>query len=74
MKHNSKDHSKTMPPITYSQFIQFLQDEINLSHDSIAFAQRSTEPNSSLLPMVLWQYGLVSLEQLDQIYDWLETI
>ncbi|MBD1943946.1 DUF2949 domain-containing protein, partial [Coleofasciculus sp. FACHB-712] len=20
-----------------------------------------------------WQYGLVTLEQLDQIYDWLET-
>jgi len=23
--------------------------------------------------MLLWQYGLVTLEQLDQIYDWLEA-
>ncbi|MBE9076494.1 DUF2949 domain-containing protein [Romeria aff. gracilis LEGE 07310] len=25
------------------------------------------------LPMVLWQYGLVTISQLEQIYDWLET-
>jgi hypothetical protein len=25
------------------------------------------------LPMILWQYGLVTLEQLDRIFDWLET-
>lgn len=71
---------KIMPPITYSRFIQFLQDEINLSHDSIAIAQRQVtiaqpqaQQNPGLLPMILWQYGLVNLEQLDKIYDWLET-
>jgi hypothetical protein len=62
-----------MPTVTYSQFIQFLQDEINLSDDSIAIAQRSIEKNSPLLPMVLWQYGLINIEQLDKIYDWLES-
>ncbi|MCZ0902074.1 DUF2949 domain-containing protein, partial [Microcoleus sp. HI-ES] len=31
--------------------------------------QRDKDPNS--LPMVLWQYGLVTLEQLDKIFDWL---
>jgi hypothetical protein len=25
------------------------------------------------VPMILWQYGLVTLEQLDRIFDWLET-
>lgn len=35
---------------------------------------RNQEQNSpSLLPIILWQYGLVTLEQLDQILDWLET-
>lgn len=63
-----------MPPITYAQFIKFLQEEINLSDNSITMAQRSVEQNSGLLPMVLWQYGLVTLEQLDKIYDWLEAI
>jgi hypothetical protein len=71
---------KIMPPISYSHFIKFLQDEINLPHDSIAIANRyaataqpSLQQNPGLLPMVLWQYGLVNLEELDRIYDWLET-
>jgi hypothetical protein len=62
-----------MPPLTYIRFISFLQEEMNLSDDSIAIAKRSTEHNQELLPMVLWQYGLVTLEQLNKIYDWLET-
>jgi Protein of unknown function (DUF2949) len=22
--------------------------------------------------MVLWQYGLITIEQLDQVFDWME--
>jgi len=62
-----------MPSITYHSFIKFLQEEINLPQDSIAIAQRSVDQNLGLIPMVLWQYGLINLEQLDRIYDWLET-
>jgi hypothetical protein len=25
------------------------------------------------LPMILWQYGLITLEQLAQIFDWLDA-
>ncbi|MGK7875218.1 MAG: DUF2949 domain-containing protein [Xenococcaceae cyanobacterium] len=62
-----------MPPVTYSRFLQFLQEELALSNDSIAIAQRSVEQNAGPLPMILWQYGLVTIEELDRIYDWLET-
>ncbi len=62
-----------MPSITYSRFLKFLQEDLNLSQDSIAMAKRSSEQNPTMIPMILWQYGLVSLEQLDKIYDWLET-
>ncbi len=62
-----------MPSITYTKFLKFLQEELKLSQDSIAMAKRSSEQNPTMIPMVLWQYGLVSLEQLDRIYDWLET-
>ena len=63
-----------MPTVNYNLFIKFLQEEINLSPDSIAMAQRSVAQNPGLMPMVLWKYGLVTLEQLDKIYDWLETV
>jgi hypothetical protein len=62
-----------MPPINYSHFIKFLREEINLPQDSISVARRSVEQNTELIPIVLWQYGLVTIEQLDRIYDWLET-
>lgn len=62
-----------MPTITYNLFIKFLQEEINLPKNSIAIAQRSVDQNLGLMPMVLWQYGLVTIEQLDRIYDWLES-
>ena len=40
---------------------------------SIDLAVRHQPDTPNLLPMILWQYGLVTLEQLDRIFDWLET-
>ena len=38
----------------------------------IAMGMRKAEQATNLLPMALWQYGLVTTEQLSQIFDWLE--
>lgn len=53
--------------------IRFLQDDLAVSQDSINMALRHCEQDSGPLPMVLWQYGLINLEQLEKIYDWLEA-
>ena len=67
-----------MAPATYTRLIRFLQEDLAISPASIAVAERSggdkqrqrdKDPDS--LPMVLWRYGLVTLEQLDKIFDWL---
>jgi hypothetical protein len=69
-----------MAPATYTRLLRFLQEDLAISRASIDVAervggneqrQRDRDPNS--LPMVLWQYGLVTLEQLDKIFDWLAT-
>ena len=62
-----------MRSVNYSKLIRFLQEELAISKDSIAIAQRYCENNPGPLPMILWQYGLVTLEQLDRIFEWLET-
>jgi hypothetical protein len=49
-----------------------LQEELSISGASISIALRHSKQDPGPLPMILWQYGLVTLEQLDQIYDWLE--
>jgi len=61
-----------MAPTTYSRFIHFLQEDLAISTASIAIALRHREQDPGPLPMILWQYGLVTIEQLGQIYDWLE--
>ena len=53
--------------------IYFLRDELAIPSASIELAVRHQPAALNLLPMVLWQYGLVTLKQLDQIFDWLET-
>ena len=62
-----------MAPATYSRFIRFLQEDLSISAASIAIALRHREQDPGPLPMILWQYGLVTLDQLNCIFDWLET-
>lgn len=56
-----------------TRLIKFLQEDLSVPITSITLAQRHSEHSPSFLHMVLWQYGLVSLEQLERIFDWLET-
>jgi hypothetical protein len=53
------------------QLIKFLHHELELSNADIAVALRHRELNNGPLPMLLWQYGLVNLDQLGKIFDWL---
>ncbi|NJL46124.1 MAG: DUF2949 domain-containing protein [Leptolyngbyaceae cyanobacterium SM2_3_12] len=55
------------------KLIQFLQDELAISKASLQVALKHREQDPGPLPMILWQYGLVTLEQLEQIYDWMEA-
>lgn len=63
-----------MTSVTYSRLLRFLQDDLLVSTDSLALALRHREQDPGPLPIILWQYGLITLEQLDRIYDWLETV
>jgi Protein of unknown function (DUF2949) len=56
-----------------AQLINYLRGELAISNSAIAVALRYAEQDVSQLPMVLWQYGLVTLKQLDLIFDWLEA-
>jgi hypothetical protein len=54
-----------------SKFIQFLQEDLAIAPSAIAMAVSYREQNPRPLPTILRQYGLVTMEQLDQIYSWL---
>lgn len=54
------------------QLIDFLRNELEVPADAIRVALSHPEQTPGLLPVILWQYGLISLTQLDQIFEWLE--
>ncbi|MFM1842085.1 MAG: hypothetical protein RLZZ490_821 [Cyanobacteriota bacterium] len=61
----------------YQQLLNFLRQDLSLSDASLAIAERTVSnslEDSNHLPIVLWQYGLITLEELDRIFDWLETV
>jgi hypothetical protein len=56
-----------------NKLIRFLQEDLAISASAVAMALKKIEQNPGPLPMILWQYGLVTIDQLDRIYDWMET-
>ena len=62
-----------MAPAKYSRFIRFLEEELALSPSSIDMALRYREQDPGPLPMILWNYGLITIEQLDLIFEWMES-
>ncbi|MBD2245277.1 DUF2949 domain-containing protein [Nostoc sp. FACHB-888] len=56
------------------QLVDFLEQELGISGGAISLALRHCEQTPNYLAMTLWQYGLVTVDQLAQIFDWLETV
>ncbi|MGB7413603.1 MAG: DUF2949 domain-containing protein [Thermosynechococcaceae cyanobacterium] len=56
----------------YPRFLQFLQNDLELSPAAIATATKLSQRDHGPLSIALWHYGLVTLEQLNLIFDWLE--
>jgi hypothetical protein len=52
--------------------IHFLKEDLAVPASGIDLALKQTEQPLLQLPIVLWHYGLVTLAELSQIFDWLE--
>ncbi|MCY7338289.1 MAG: DUF2949 domain-containing protein [Chamaesiphon sp.] len=53
-------------------FLNFLQTDIAIPATDLQLAIQDSERTPNVLPMILWQYGLITLSQLDQIFEWLQ--
>lgn len=62
-----------MTQVSYLEMLHYLRSQFGLSPGVIESALFRSGEDSLFLPMVLWQYGLITLKQLDQVYDWLAT-
>ena len=61
--------SSPQPPPAQA-LLRFLRNELGLSDSAIAMGIRQSEVEQAPLPVVLWRFGLISLEQFEQVLDW----
>ena len=58
-----KDFSKNM--------ILFLKNEIGLELSSIELGIKLSIRNKTPLPILLWSYGMLTIDELDKLYSFL---
>ena len=49
----------------------YLADEIGLDESSIELALKLSLRNKTPLPIILWSYGMLTIEELDKLYTFL---
>jgi hypothetical protein len=63
-------HSSRPAPPPPQALLRFLRREVGLSENALALGLRQAQQEQAPLPVVLWRYGLLSLEQLEQVLQW----
>jgi len=57
----------------YSQkeIIDYLFSEVGLEESSIELGLKLSIRNNTPLPILLWSYGMITIEELDKLYSFL---
>ena len=58
----------------YKEMIIFLINEIGLEESSIELGLKLSKKNNTQLPILLWSYGMLTIEELDKLYSFLFQI
>ena len=53
------------------KIIFFLMDEIGLNESSIELGLKLAIKNNTPLPILLWNYGILTIEEMDKFYTFL---
>jgi len=60
-------------PLPASELVRYLRQDLGLSENSLNLGLKQAQLEQAPLPVVLWRFGLISLEQLDQVLAWQDT-
>ena len=55
----------------YKEMIIYLINEIGLNESSIELGLKLSLRNNTPLPILLWSYGMLTIEELDKLYSFL---
>tara|TARA_A100001388_G_C28414170_1_gene332021 strand:- start:193 stop:399 length:207 start_codon:yes stop_codon:yes gene_type:complete len=53
------------------KMIYFLLNEIGLQQPTLDLGIKLSKKNNSPLPILLWSYGMITIEELDMLYSFL---
>ena len=53
------------------KMIFFLLDEIGLEHSTIELGLKLSKRKNTPLPILLWSYGMLTIDELDKLYSFL---
>jgi hypothetical protein len=62
--------SSSPQPAPKPALLRYLRRELGLSDNALRLGLKQSEQEQAPLPVVLWRFGLISLEQLDQVLSW----
>ena len=54
-----------------NEMINYLINELGLDESSIELGLKLSIKNKSPLPILLWSYGMLTIEELDKLYSFL---
>ena len=55
----------------YKEMIIYLFNELGLDESSIELGLKLSKKNNTPLPILLWSYGMLTIEELDKLYSFL---
>ena len=55
----------------YKEMIIYLINKIGLEESSIELGLKLSKKNNTQLPILLWSYGMLTIEELDELYSFL---
>ena len=55
----------------YKEMIIYLFNELGLEESSIELGLKLSKKNNTPLPILLWSYGMLTMEELDKLYSFL---
>ena len=62
--------SGTPPPPPPQALLRYLRSQQGLSESALALGIRQAQLEQAPLAVVLWRFGLISLQQLEQVLQW----
>ena len=55
----------------YKEMIIYLFNEVGLEDSSIELGLKLSIKNNTPLPIILWSYGMLTIEEFDKLYSFL---